>query len=93
MTYHYIRSEPGLWTVGTGTPRSQGGTDWEPESDHNSPAGAAARVRWLNGEDDGVEHQAIAEALDLIDRFDTFGDSGRTRAFVGDLRRILGGAQ
>src|SRR5689334_19744413 len=31
----------------------------------------------------------IAEALDLIDRFDTFGDPGRTRAFIGDLRRIL----
>ncbi|GAA0738454.1 hypothetical protein Drose_04535 [Dactylosporangium roseum] len=47
--YHYIQSEPGLWTVGTGTPRSQGGTDWEPESDHGSIREAAERVAWLNG--------------------------------------------
>jgi hypothetical protein len=43
--YHYIRSEPGLWTVGIGTL----GADWEPESDHSSPAEAAARAAWLNG--------------------------------------------
>lgn len=47
--YHYIESEPGLWTVGTGTPKSMGGNDWLPESDHDSPEKAAARVRFLNG--------------------------------------------
>jgi hypothetical protein len=45
--YHYIQSEPGLWTVGTGTPGKGG--DWEPESDHESPEAAAERVRYLNG--------------------------------------------
>jgi hypothetical protein len=45
--YHYIQSEPGLWTVGTGTPGKNG--DWEPESDHGSPEKAAARVSFLNG--------------------------------------------
>jgi hypothetical protein len=45
--YHYIQSEPGLWTVGTGTPGKGG--NWEPESDHESPEAAAERVRYLNG--------------------------------------------
>jgi hypothetical protein len=47
--YHYIRTEPDLYTVGTGTPRSLGGTDWEPESDHATAAEAARRVAQLNG--------------------------------------------
>lgn len=91
--YHYIRSEPGLWTVGIGTPRSQGGTDWEPESDHGSEAEAARRVHWLNGGGAvAAAEDRIEDALTLIDRFDTFGDPGHTRAFIGDLRRILSGA-
>lgn len=44
--YHYIQSEPGLWTVGTG---SQADKTWEPESDHITSEAAAARVRFLNG--------------------------------------------
>lgn len=55
--YHYIESEPGLWTVGTGTPRAQGGTDWIPESDHTSPDKAAARVHYLNG---GTDNSLVA---------------------------------
>lgn len=43
--YVYIRSEPGLWTVGFYLPDGK----WEPESDHDSPEKAAARVRHLNG--------------------------------------------
>jgi hypothetical protein len=45
--YHYVQSEPGLWTVGTGTPGKGG--NWEPESDHESREAAAERVRYLNG--------------------------------------------
>jgi hypothetical protein len=52
--YHYVKSEPGLWTVGTGTPASQGGTDWIPESDHTSIDKAAARVHYLNGGNDNT---------------------------------------
>jgi hypothetical protein len=43
--YVYIRSEPGLWTVGFYGPDDK----WEPESDHDSTDKAAARVRYLNG--------------------------------------------
>jgi hypothetical protein len=43
--YVYIRSEPGLWTVGFYTPDDK----WNPESDHNSSEEAAKRVAWLNG--------------------------------------------
>lgn len=43
----YIKSQsyPDLWTVGFYEPN---GT-WYPESDHDSPAAAAARVAYLNG--------------------------------------------
>lgn len=45
MTYTYLRSEPGLWTVGDYSPAGK----WQPESDHDSREDAAARVAWLNG--------------------------------------------
>jgi hypothetical protein len=43
--YVYIKSEPGLWTVGFYKPD---GT-WEPESDQRDREQAAARVAYLNG--------------------------------------------
>jgi hypothetical protein len=47
--YHYIESEPGLFTVGTGTPGPGG--DWEPDSDHSNRRDAAHRAAELNGLD------------------------------------------
>jgi len=44
--YVYIKSEPGLWTVGFYDPKGE----WQPESDHSSKEKAAARVAYLNGE-------------------------------------------
>ena len=44
-TWLYRRTETNLWTVGFYTPQG----DWVPESDHNSPEEAAARVHYLNG--------------------------------------------
>ncbi|MDF2969243.1 MAG: hypothetical protein K0Q93_3021 [Nocardioidaceae bacterium] len=35
---------------------------------------------------------SIAEALALLDKFDTPRDAGRVKALIGDLRNILGGA-
>lgn len=43
--YVYLKSEPGLWTVGFYAPN---GT-WRSESDHVSPDDAAKRCNWLNG--------------------------------------------
>jgi hypothetical protein len=43
--YVYLRSEPGLYTVGFYKPDGK----WEPESDHDSAEEAAKRVRYLNG--------------------------------------------
>lgn len=43
--YVYIKSEPGLWTVGFYKPD---GT-FQPESDWNSTEQAAYRVHFLNG--------------------------------------------
>jgi len=45
MTYEYIQSEPELWTVGYYDPNGK----WMPESDHDRPKEAAARVAYLNG--------------------------------------------
>lgn len=42
--YTYIKSEPGLWTVGF----YEAGK-WHSESDHNSTHDAAKRVAYLNG--------------------------------------------
>jgi hypothetical protein len=41
----YLRSEPGLWTVGHYAPDGS----WMPESDHDSPDKAATRCHYLNG--------------------------------------------
>jgi len=43
--YVYIRSEPGLYTVGFYDPKG----NWYPESDHESEEAAAKRVHYLNG--------------------------------------------
>jgi len=48
MNYVYIRSEPGVYTVGFFAPDGK----WEPESDHNTSDEAALRVRSLNGDGD-----------------------------------------
>ncbi len=44
-TWVYIRSEPGLWTVGFYDPL--GG--WHSDADYASQGEAAQRVHWLNG--------------------------------------------
>ncbi len=41
----YIRSQPGLWTVGFYDPEG----NWHPDSDHPSSEEAAQRCAWLNG--------------------------------------------
>ncbi len=65
MSWTYLRSEPGLWTVGW-----YKGDTWEPESDHGSPDEAAERCHYLNGgcsaedEDDAIaELRAEVSAL------------------------------
>lgn len=54
--YVYIRSEPGLWTVGYHEP----GGKFIPESDHDSPGEAAAAVSVLNG---GADETAMLRKL------------------------------
>ena len=46
--YVYLRSEPGLWTVGFYSPDGK----WNTDSDHNDREEAAKRVAWLNGSKD-----------------------------------------
>ena len=57
--YVYIKSEPGLWTVGFYRPDGK----WEPESDHSSPDAAGQRVHFLNGGKDAEEN--YPEAFDV----------------------------
>lgn len=54
--YYYQRTEPGLWTVGTGE-----GRDWHPDSDHGSREEAADRVHYLNGGPDAKLRARVAE--------------------------------
>lgn len=44
-TWVYVRSEPGLWTVGFYDPQGK----WQPDSDHGSTQAAADRAAYLNG--------------------------------------------
>ena len=62
MNYVYIRSEPGLWTVGFYDPEGQ----WQPESDHPTQRDAAERVAWLNGSRPMIP-ASIVEALNSGD--------------------------
>ena len=43
--WHYVKTEPNLWTVGFGE-----GENWTTDSDHDSKESAANRVAFLNGE-------------------------------------------
>ena len=45
QTYVYLKSEPGLYTVGFYDPKGK----WIPESDHSKQEDAAKRVHYLNG--------------------------------------------
>lgn len=55
----YIKSEPGLWTVGFYEPSDK--RKWQPESDHTSEESAAKRVHYLNG----GGHQAELEDREI----------------------------
>lgn len=79
MAYVYIRSEPGLRTVGFYRPD---GT-WEPESDHDSPDKAAARVAYLNG--GGAALELLDAARAMLQEADTFHDD--TAHYV-EVRRL-----
>ncbi len=64
--YVYIRSEPGLWTVGFYDPAGK----WHSESDHSDREDAARRVAWLNG---GMEPQRSVPKDD--DDYEQYDDS------------------
>ena len=53
----YLKSEPGLWTVGFYAPDGK----WNPERDYNIQEEAARRVAWLNG---GAE--ALPELVEAL---------------------------
>lgn len=57
----YIRSEPGLYTVGFYDPSGK----WHPDSDHADSEKAAQRTAWLNGSGDLPD--SIKEALNSGD--------------------------
>ena len=70
-SYVYIRSEPGLYTVGFYKPDGA----WNPESDHNNTAEAAKRVHYLNGGNDTLIKdlkKGIDKLIDSIDKLTKF---------------------
>lgn len=65
MSYVYIRSEPGLYTVGFYDPKGI----WHSESDHNDREEAAKRVRFLNGgKDETVTTTTTTEVTRIYPR-------------------------
>ena len=60
MNYVYIRSEPGLHTVGFYDPDGK----WNAESDHNNTEDAAKRVHYLNG--GNHDNQQVPNNLDTL---------------------------
>ena len=58
MTWVYIESEPGLWTVGFYAPSGA----WVSESDHSTAKGAADWVHYLNG-GEAFDQQAFMTKL------------------------------
>ena len=81
-SYVYIRSEPGLWTVGFYRPDGK----WEPESDWDSTDKAAARAAFLMGGESPNSYDRLKRVekvgLRLADYIDTLG----AVAGVPDLR-------
>lgn len=64
--YVYVRSEPGLWTVGFYDPKGK----WHPDSDHNDRAEAADRVMALNGSGTPqVVNDLYRSLLAIVDNF------------------------
>lgn len=60
--YVYIKSEPGLFTVGHYDPLGA----WHTESDHDSREQAAERIHWLNGGDNQMVAVASSKAVDAF---------------------------
>lgn len=58
--YVYIKSEPGLWTVGFFNPET---SEWVSESDHGTSRDAARRVSFLNG---GVFYEPETSPRDRV---------------------------
>jgi hypothetical protein len=63
----YLKSEPGLWTVG----HYGGNSKWVAESDHDSEKEAAARVHYLNG---GADADLLAALRELVLRAEDADD-------------------
>lgn len=81
--YNIIRSEPGLYTVGTGSPQKK---DWNPISDHESMQEAENKVRYLNGGGAGANEVKdvrleLGEAFQRIEALEK-----NLKAFMWDFR-------
>ena len=63
-TWVYVRADADLYTVGHYAPDGQ----WQAESDHGSPEGAAARCHFLNGGGDLELVAACTLALRVLER-------------------------
>ena len=84
MSFVYIESQPGLWTVGHYRPDGK----WVPESDHTSPDGASCRVAALNGGclSDPDDDEGDLSSPDLESRIEA--QEQRIQALEADLERL-----
>ena len=64
--YVYVKSEPGLWTVGFYAPDDE----WHPDSDHSDREEAANRVAYLKGGGPQISDDQIKRLVRDISYFD-----------------------
>lgn len=88
-TWVYVRSEPGLWTVGFHSPDGQ----WHPDSDYDRREDAATRAHWLNGGEGtdvrGRRDQASAHlSVERVAELAGFTDPRVVREVIEDAARI-----
>jgi len=86
VSYVYIKSEPGLWTVGFYAPDRT----WHPESDHGSSEEAAERVMRLNG-GEVDDTRRLDRIRVVLDRFDWEHDDRQLA--LEAIERIADGGQ
>jgi hypothetical protein len=79
----YIKSEPGLWTVGHYDPAGS----WIAESDHDDPGKAANRVHHLNG-GTAVNADLLAVCVALVEDDDIAQGYGGLYARLNKLRDL-----
>jgi hypothetical protein len=81
----YVKSEPGLWTVGFYDPAGK----WNTDSDHDSSEAAAERVGFLNGTQSQEKLVALVEGFVEETRFIKRLGGGKLDRLIDEASALL----